>query len=73
MHNKALRQVVTEVLHDINTQKPLNNLECLKIIADVFKFILTLFVHEQSNDYKLLYSILDSSHHIFYLSERKRK
>jgi hypothetical protein len=73
MHNKVQRQVVTEVLHEINTLKPLSNLDCLKQIADVFKFILTLFVHEQSSDYKLLYSILDSSHHIFYLSDRKRK
>ena len=30
-------------------------------------------MHEQSNDYRLLYAILDSSHHIYFLSPRRRK
>lgn len=46
MHNKPLRAVLTEVLHDINSPKPLQNIDCLKQIADIIKFILTLFVHE---------------------------
>lgn len=65
MHDKRLRSVITEVLQDVKTPKPLSSQDCLKQLADIIKFILTLFVHEQSNDYKLLYSVLDSSHQIY--------
>lgn len=61
MHTRALRSVLTEIFSEVTSPKPLANLESLKQIADVMKFILTLFVHEQSNDYKLLYTILESS------------
>ena len=73
MHNKELRAVLTEVLHEINSPKPLMVIECHKQLADIIKFILTLFVHEQSNDYRLLYSVLDSSHHIYFLPSNRRK
>ena len=68
MHTVSLRNVVADVLLEINSPKPLKQLECLRQLADIIKFILTLFVHEQSNDYKLLHAVLSSSHHIYYLS-----
>lgn len=73
MHHKDLRAVLQQVLHEINSPKSLSSLECLKELADILKFNLTLFVHEDSNDYKLLYSILDSSHHIYHMTKNKRK
>lgn len=41
MHNKALRSVMTEILIEVTSPKQLKNLECLKLIADILKFILT--------------------------------
>ena len=76
MHNKNIRTVMTEILGEITAPKVLKHLECLKVIADIIKFILTckitlakhiVFVHEQSNDYKLLYVILESSQNIYYV------
>jgi len=32
-----------------------------------------VFVHEQSNDYQLLYTILDSAHHVYYIAQNRRK
>ena len=73
MHTHSLRTVLGDTLTEINSPKAISNIDCLRQIADSLKFLLTLFVHEQSNDYRLLYAILDSSHHIFYLSQNKRK
>eukprot|EP00347_Sterkiella_histriomuscorum_P016146 403354306 len=72
MHNKFLRSAMRDILKDINSPRQLSNNECLKLIADIIKFILTLFVHEQSNDYRLVYNILESSQNI-YTQINKRK
>ena len=45
----------------------------MKTIADIIKFVLTLFVHEQFQDYRLLYTVLDCSSHLYYLTQKKRK
>lgn len=41
MHNKSMRPVMTEILAEITSPKPLKNLESLKLFADIIKFILT--------------------------------
>ena len=73
MHTQSLRTVLGDTLTEINSPKAILNIDCLRQIADIIKFLLTLFVHEQSNDHRLLYSILESSHHIYFLSQNKRK
>ena len=50
-----------DILMEITHPKKIENLECLKIIADIIRFVLTLFVHEQDADYRLLAAILDCS------------
>ncbi|CDW77618.1 rab-like gtpase activating [Stylonychia lemnae] len=72
MHDKVMRSEMTNILKDIISPRQLSNSECLKLIADIIKFILTLFVHEQSTDYRLVYNILESSQNI-YTSINKRK
>lgn len=42
------------------------------MIADILRFILTLFVHEELYDYRLFYSILECSQFIFVV-QKKRK
>ena len=51
----------------------LANYECMKLLADVLRFVMTLFVHEQLSDYKLLYMVLESSQLVHYMAARKRK
>ena len=47
MHNQAMRDVLTEILNDHNHPPVvLKGYECLKLIADIIRFVLTLFVHE---------------------------
>ena len=41
MHNRVLRQSMTEILMEITSPKALKNYECLKLTADIIKFILT--------------------------------
>ena len=45
----------------------------MKLAGDIIRFILTLFVHEQFNDYRLLYTIIDSAQHLYFLGAKKRK
>ena len=73
MHVQEMRDVLTDIISEITSTQQLESYECLKLIADIQRFVLTLFVHEQFNDYKLLYVILESSQNVFYCKEKKRK
>lgn len=46
MNDTAMRVAVTEVLLEINAPRIISNIDCLKILSDILRFILTLFVHE---------------------------
>ena len=62
MYIHQLRNTMTEILIEVGPQpKPIASLETLRLISDIIKFILTLFVHEQGVDYRLLSAILDIS------------
>jgi len=61
MHDAKMRQVMTEILQEITSPKRIDNIECLRLIADILRFVLTLFVHEEDADYRLLAAILDCS------------
>jgi hypothetical protein len=68
--------VLSSVLLQIISPRPLQNIECLKLLGDIIKFVMTLIVHEdnyQENDFKLIISVLDCSQHVFFVKENKRK
>ena len=77
MDNKELRSIITDVFNGINAPKQLFSNDCLLAIADISKFILTRnslafiifveFVNEDCIDFRLLYTIMESSQNIFYL------
>lgn len=46
MNDSAMRVAVTEVLQEINAPKIISNIDCLQLISDILRHILTLFVHE---------------------------
>lgn len=46
MHDSKMRVLMTEILSEITTPKRIDNIECLRLIADILRFVLTLFVHE---------------------------
>lgn len=69
-----MRETLADILGEVGTTPRLvQNYECLKLVADVIRFVLTLFVHEQFSDFRLLYTILDSSSLIYYIGAKKRK
>jgi hypothetical protein len=61
MHDSKMRQFMTEILQEITAPKSIENVECLRLIADILRFVLTLFVHEEDADYRLLSVILEVS------------
>jgi hypothetical protein len=63
---------MADILSEINQNRQILSYECLKLIADILRFILTLFVHEQLYDYRLFYMILECSQYIYY-TQKKRK
>ena len=58
---------MTEILQEITAPKSIENVECLRLIADILRFVLTLFVHEEGADYRLLSVILDVSQNMYYV------
>jgi len=73
MHQQDMRDVLTDILSEITQPLKLDSFDCLKLVADIQRFVLTLFVHEDFNDFKLLYVILESSQNVFWCKEKKRK
>jgi hypothetical protein len=73
MYDQTVRGTMSDILLEITAPKKVEKLECLKVIADIIRFVLTLFVHEQDADYRLLAAILDSSQHIFYQNNRRKQ
>jgi|LauGreDrversion4_2_1035121.scaffolds.fasta_scaffold74149_4 hypothetical protein len=68
-----MREVVADALHEVTSPRPIQNIECMRQLADILKFILTLFVHEQTTDQRLLSAIIESSGHLYHLAANRRK
>ena len=45
----------------------------MKLLSDIIKFVLTLFVHEESTDSKLFSAILDCSNNVYFLDGKRKK
>lgn len=74
MHQEEIREVLADILSEVGTSvRLIESHEVIKLIADILRFVLTLFVHEQFTEFRLLYTILDSSAHIYYVTPKKRK
>lgn len=73
LHDSKIRGMLTEILSEITTPKRIDNIECLRLISDILRFVLTLFVHEQDADYHLLAVILDCSSHMYYLKDKRKQ
>ena len=63
---------VTEVLQEIHSPKHVQQIDCLRLMSDLIRFLLTLFVHEKQIDFELLRAMLESSSMIFYLQNNRK-
>lgn len=68
-----MRSTFTDLLNEVTGAKKIENEECIKIIADIIRFVLTLFVHDEFSDAKLFYAILDSSSQIYFKENQRKK
>jgi hypothetical protein len=66
LNDSKFRFAITEVFQDIMAPRPIENMDCLNLLSDLVRFILTLFVHEQQIDYQLLRAMLESSSYLYY-------
>ena len=73
LHDQEMRQTLTEVLLEVNAPKKIEDQACMKVISDIIKYVLTLFVHEQVTDYRLLAAILESSSNLYQKLERRKQ
>jgi len=73
MHDTKMRMFMTEILSEITAPKRIENIDCLRLIADILRFVLTLFVHEEGCDYRLLSVILDVSQYLYFVSNRRKQ
>ena len=61
MNNSNMRTGATEVLQEVQAPRAVKNIDCLKLLSDILRFILTLFVHEKSADFDFMTAMLDSA------------
>mmetsp|Transcript_18479 Transcript_18479/g.17588 ORF Transcript_18479/g.17588 Transcript_18479/m.17588 type:complete len:198 (+) Transcript_18479:1235-1828(+) len=69
MHQEKMRDMVSEYLKLITSPKLIEDPEALKTLGDLIKYLLTAFVHEKDDNYKVIYSILHCSQLVFHVSE----
>jgi len=62
-----VREVVAEFLKGINSPKLIENAEALKTFGELIKYLLTAFVHEKDDNFRVIYAILHSSQYVFYV------
>lgn len=72
MTDNNIRIAMFEVLKEITAPRCVNNIDCLKLISDLLRHILALFVHEQQIDYELMSALLDSSQYLFFLQNNRK-
>ena len=66
MQSSQMREGLLEVMAEVGTgMRQIYQTACFEQLADVINFILTLFVHENVIDPKLLYTIMIISGHIY--------
>lgn len=67
MHSKEMRASLADILAEVGTSIRVIKVEkVLKMLSDVIRFVLTLIVHEEFEEYRLVWLVLDSSQHIYY-------
>lgn len=66
LHDQRMRAILTDLLAEVTGPKRIENIEVLRITADIMRFVLTLFVHDEFSDPKLFGAILESASHIYY-------
>jgi hypothetical protein len=67
MHESKVRDSVAEYLKLISSPKIIDNSEALKTLGELLKYLLTAFVHEKDENYKIISAILHSSQLIFHV------
>ena len=61
MHDSKMRETLGDYLKLINSPKYIENGDALKTMGELIKYLLTAFLHEKDENYKVIYSILHCS------------
>ena len=61
LHNSKVREAVAEFLKSINSPRNIDNANALKTLGELIKYLLTAFVHEKDENFKVIHAILHSS------------
>ena len=72
MNDSDMRIAMIEVLKEVTAPRRISNLDCLKLMSDVFRYVLALFVHEQNIDFDLMSALLDSSQNLYFLQNNRK-
>ena len=72
VNDPAMRDAMTEILKEVTTPRKVTNLDSLKTLSDVFRYVLALFVHEQNIDYEFISAVLESSQQLFFLENNRK-
>lgn len=62
LHSSTVREIVADFLKGINSPKLIESAEALKTLGEILKYMLTAYVHDKDENYKIIYAILHSSH-----------
>jgi len=58
MHDKDIRNNIAVFLREITGPRYIEDLNALKTLGELFKYLLTAFVHEKDEDYRVIVALL---------------
>jgi len=67
------REIVTMFLREIQAPKRIPNQASMKSLSEILSYLLTVFIHQQDQNYKTLYAIVRASQFVFYQNEAEKK
>lgn len=69
-----MRKELATILSEIKDRPvELTNYACIKLLADIMRFVMTLFVHEHKIDFDLLSIVLDTCQAVHYGTARSKR
>ena len=68
-----MRDELSDIMNEISNSYQIKDKECMKLLADILRYTLTIFVHQEVSDFKFLYVIMEVSQNLYYSTNKNRK
>lgn len=70
LHENYIGVVVANYLHTIKSPRKLANVNILKSLSEIIKYLITVSIHDKQNDFEVVHAVLGCSQFIYAFDEK---